>query len=68
MTVALDVLQVGAHGLGNTRPDPLVGRLARDVGERDDGNRVSGAATIWPLPLPLPSSRDGPAVASISSS
>ncbi len=30
-------LHVGRHRLGNPRPDPVVGRLPADVGERDDG-------------------------------
>ena len=37
---AVDALQVRADGLGDARSDPLVGRLARDVREGDDGDRA----------------------------
>ena len=36
----LHVLQVGRHRLGDARADPLVGRLARDVGERHHRHRA----------------------------
>ena len=42
------VLQVRGHRLGDARPDPLVGRLARDVGESDDGDGVLRSAPPGP--------------------
>ena len=41
---AVDVLQIGADGLGDAGSNPVVGRLARDVGERHHGDGIVDAA------------------------
>ena len=66
---ALHVLEIGGHRLGDARADPLVGGLARDVGERDDGDGVfrrRGQAQVAAAARPDPTPAAPPRRASIA--